>query len=1056
MIRSYLPIAVRAWTRRHDATQRGRTRKRRPSRRRWRRAVLILDTETTIDPTQRLLFGSYRYGRWTKRGMLRCVEEGLIYADDLPERDPAGWTVLQKYARTRRADVASAHDRTLVLHSRRHFLDRVFWPAAYEGRALVVGFNLPFDLSRLASRSGSARGFFRGGFSLVLSEYQDRSTGRWLERWYRPRLCIKHLDRKRAFIGFVRPAAAERKSHAVPRAGKAARRARFSGHFLDLKTLAFALTDRGHSLASAGEAFAVDMRKGHAERHGRITSSYIDYNRQDVRATAALLVKLRAEFDRHPIALDPCSTLSPAAIAKGYLRALRLTPPTEQFREVNPEVLGAAMTAYFGGRAECRIRCTAVPVVYCDFLSMYPTVNTLMRLWWLVTAARLEIIDATEDVRQFLGQVTVDRCFDPAVWRDLTFFAQIVPDRDVLPVRARYAEASDALTIGVNPLTTRTPLWFAGPDLVASVLLSGKVPTVLRAVRLVPKGRQAHLRSVDLRGSLPIDPRRDDFFRLVIEARKRLQVSTHVAAEERARLDRLLKVLANSGSYGIFAEMTRQDLPKGKQVAITVHGLEGAFPARTGAPEEPGEFCFPPFAALITAAARLMLAMLERCVTDLGSTYAFCDTDSMAIVATKPGGLVPCGGGSHRLPDGTSAIRALSWADVDAIVTRFAALNPYDRTVVPGSILKIEDENFRATSRKRRQLHCYAISAKRYVLFTVAADGRPVIRKYSEHGLGHLLDPLDPDDDSGDWIRALWEIILCEALGRRATRPVWLHRPALSRVTASSPHILRRFMETSTRRPYADQVKPFNFLLVAHVAPFGHPQGVDPVRFQLMAPYTTDPRQWPTLRWTDTYSGHAYPITTTDVTSPEFVRVRSYEDVLAEYTTHPEPKSVAEGRPCDRLTRGLLTRRSVHALSLSYIGKESNLIEEVQDGLVHALDEVQEIYVDPRKNPWDTLVRPILRRIPRAQLARAAGVSKRYIQMLRNGKRRPSQDVKRVLLRAAADYAQGRLPQPAMDDLAACAAYQRLTSSLPHRIVHAPNVEPRQLIAPLAQGLQRP
>ncbi len=452
--------------------------------------------------------------------------------------------------------------------------------------------------------------------------------------------------------------------------------------------------------------------------------------------------------------------------------------------------------------------------------------------------------------------------------------------------------------------------------------------------------------------------------------------------------------------------MTRQDLPKGEQVAITVHGLAGAFPARTGAPEEPGEFCFPPLAALITAAARLMLAMLERCVTDLGGTYAFCDTDSMAIVATKTGGLVPCGGGPHRLPGGTAAIRALSWAQVDGIVTRFAALNPYDRTVVPGSILKIEDENFAATSRARRQLHCYAISAKRYALFTLAADRHPVIRRCSEHGLGHLLNPLDPDDDSGDWIRALWNIIVHEALDRGVTRPAWLDRPALSRRTASSPHVLRRFVETPTRRPYPDQVKPFNFLLVAHVAPLGHPPGADPTRFQLMAPYTTDPRQWPTLRWTDTYSGHRYRITTADMLSPELVRVRSYADVLAEYETHPESKSSAEGRPCDRLTRGLLARRPVHALSISYIGKESNRLEEVQDGLVHALDDVQEVYVDPRQDPWDTFVRPILRRIPRAQLAHAGGVSERHIQMLRNGKRHPSEALMHVLLRAVADYAQ--------------------------------------------------
>ena len=110
-----------------------------------------------------------------------------------------------------------------------------------------------------------------------------------------------------------------------------------------------------------------------------------------------------------------------------------------------------------------------------------------------------------------------------------------------------------------------------------------------------------------------------------------------------------------------------------------------------------------------------MLVILERCVTDAGGTYVFCDTDSMAIVATEHGGLVPCPDGPLRLPDEIPAVQALSRGQVDALVQRFEDLNPYDKTAVPGSILKIEDENF--VDGSRRQLHAYAISAKRYALF---------------------------------------------------------------------------------------------------------------------------------------------------------------------------------------------------------------------------------------------------------------------------------------------------------------------------------------------------
>ena len=114
---------------------------------------------------------------------------------------------------------------------------------------------------------------------------------------------------------------------------------------------------------------------------------------------------------------------------------------------------------------------------------------------------------------------------------------------------------------------------------------------------------------------------------------------------------------------------------------------------------------------------RLMLALLERCVTDLGGTYAMEDTDSMAIVATQRGGLIECPGGPYRR-NGKRAIRALSWAQVDAIAERFARLNPYDRS---------RDRQARSSRSKtttsiprpskQRQLWCLAISAKRYALF---------------------------------------------------------------------------------------------------------------------------------------------------------------------------------------------------------------------------------------------------------------------------------------------------------------------------------------------------
>ena len=69
-------------------------------------------------------------------------------------------------------------------------------------------------------------------------------------------------------------------------------------------------------------------------------------------------------------------------------------------------------------------------------------------------------------------------------------------------------------------------------------------------------------------------------------------------------------------------------------------------------------------------------------------------------------------------------------------------------------------------------------------------------------------------------------------------------RHGRSAPAASRPQIVGRLNQADKRLPYARRIKPFNFLLAAHIAPFGHPRGADPARFQLIAPFTTDASRW--------------------------------------------------------------------------------------------------------------------------------------------------------------------------------------------------------------------
>ncbi|MAG37263.1 MAG: hypothetical protein CL878_13600 [Dehalococcoidia bacterium] len=952
-------MAVRAWTRRQQA-------KSRQSRRKLAEpisdhsVVLVLDAETTTDPSQRLLFGSYQvYARPTFDNELsgpvawrdyRLVEEGLFYGDDLPERDPQGWATLQDYCRKQPG---------LHLRSRAEFVKRVFYPLAYEARALVVGFNLPFDLSRPALQVGTARKRMAGGCSFMLSG--DYS-------W--PRARIKSLDSKRALLDFNAPKAVD-ETDTIPQRGAAPNpRFRFQGSFLDLRTLAFALTNASHSLKSAGQAFGVAQGKGETEQHGVITPGYIDYNRQDVRATWALYTKLRTEYERHPVDLPITKALSPAAIGKAYLRAMGITPPLEQHPNFPPAVLGRAMAAYYGGRAEARVRHLPVPVVYVDFLSMYPTVNALMENWRLLTAEQITVEDVTKEVQELVAHVTAHDLFRPALWRRLAVLVQVAPDGDILPARMRYGESND-WQIGVNPLTSQTPLWYTLADVVAAKLLTGKAPQVLHAQRLVPHGRQPGLQPLSLRGDMSVDPAQQDFFRQVVELRK--QTTDLTQAD-------FLKVLANAASYGIFAEMNPQEQPSGKTAAVDVWGVRH-FSAEVHRLEQPGVWAFPPLAAFIAGGARLMLALLERSVTDLGGTYAFCDTDSLAIVATEHGGLVPCPGGTHA-DGGAPAVKALSWAEVQQLVDRFAALTPYDQAVVPGSILQLEDENYDTDTHERRQLYCLAISAKRYALYNLDAAGRPVLRKWSEHGLGHLLNPEGPSDQpSKRWIKQVWEYLLAPFHGQTPEPLPWADLPALSRFTVSTPTLLKYFEGWNEGQAYADQIKPFNFVVLAHAASLG------PNRQTLIAPYETDPKKWLDLDWTDVRTQTRHQITTGEsFGGTTRVRVKTYGDVVGLYRVHPETKFLGpEGEPCGRTTSGLLRRQPVLTQGIIHIGKEANRVEEVKVGLIQDPEAVYTFYVDA----WDSIRRVLQADLSTAQAAQLVGRSERTIRNWRVGQTQP-------------------------------------------------------------------
>jgi hypothetical protein len=753
----------------------------------------------------------------------------------------------------------------------------------------------------------------------------------------------------------------------------------------------------------------VEHGKQQISQHGIVTEEYIDYNRRDVLATSELAEKLIEEYGKHPISLQITKAYSPASIGKAYLREMGIKPILERQPDFPKQYLGYAQSAFFGGRTSAHIRKVAVPVVYTDFLSMYPTVNSLMGLWKFVISREIAVTEHCQvEIEAFLRELKADDLFKPEIWKQMAAFVKIIPDGDILPSRSKYSVESNDWQVAVNHLHAenndpKQALWFSLPDIAASVILTGRIPKIVDAFRIVPSGVMKGLTPIKLRGVIDIDPRKQDFFKVVIEERKRKR---NISESEKGRLDKALKVLANSASYGIYAEMNRKE--EDEKVNVLCYGIDPTpFDCRVAHPDIPGAYCFPPLAALITGAARLMLALLEHSVSDLGGTYAMEDTDSMAIVSTEKGGYVPSNGIN---------IKALSWREIDGISKRYTALNPYDRSAVPGSILKIEEDNFDHKTGKQRQLYCLAISAKRYTPFLLDRNGVPtLLRKdvnnekdrWSEHGLGHLLNPIDSTSNDRDWIAQVWLNLIHKALGLSTKALPFENLPAIGRVTIGSPALMKPLAAINDAKPYSEQIKPFNFLLTCHVKQLGHPVGTNPERFHLVAPYESDSRRWLKLEWIDLYSGSAFSVATAnrhDVRRTALLK--TYGDVLLEYEFHPESKCAdADGKPCRKETFGLLQRRHICIDQIKYIGKESNNLEDVNSGMVHSGDAAYTEYCDKRRDEWETKIVPALKRIPLVILITKSGLSRRMLIDARAGRSRPHSRNMRLLKSIVANRA---------------------------------------------------
>lgn len=890
-------IYLRAYTVRLDEKESSKSECQPGNPPKWPDRVLVFDCETRTTADQTLTFGFWRFCG-LRNGIYVPTEEGIFHDDELRAKE---FELLRHYKRSTHPETAADGSERLHLYSRSKFI----WETlgmAIQAKALIVGFNLPFDLSRLAVDWETAD---NGGWSLILSQWRNRKTGELQTNKFFPRIVIKALNSKTAIMHSTRAPMSEPAKKSEP--DEKAKPAKHwpPARFLDLRTLLWVLRNKSYSLKTACKEFAIPGKLDH-KPSGHVDLDEVEYCRQDVRATVDLLNAAKREFDLHPVAPGPDRMFSPASMAKSYLEKLNISHPSTKVKDPD-HAYGIFMQSYFGGRAECRIRNWEVPVCPVDFMSQYPTVNELLDNWGVLTAENVTFPDATEEVRNFLSQFTLDRCFDRKLWPQFKFFALVRPDSDILPVRTVYNGTTQ--NIGINYLTSNEPIWFAGPDIIASILLTGKVPHIERAIHVVPHGQQRGLTSTSLRGMLNVDAKTHSFFKHVIEQR--------AANESNPALHYWLKILANSGSYGLFVELN----PNESDATLKVFSGEESFETTSDVVEEPGKWFAPHIASLITSGGRLLLAMLEKCITDAGGTYLFCDTDSAAIVSTETRQQI-------TMPDGAHPITALSWVEVKQITDRFKSLNPY---AIDGSILKIHKLNW-DKNKRRRQLYGYSIAAKRYAFYTKTRNDLEIVEPKA-HGLGYFYPPKDsPEGWSHEtplWIFEAWDWIMRGVLALKRTRPKWFDLPVMMKLTLSTPHhALRNLAKSPLTRPN-------NFMMIPQVCRFGCPQNVDPDKFTLITSFSSERDQWMRSKCINIHDCQSPVYELTDEYDGIKALPKNFFMLLDSYQKHPEAKSLGpDGRPCEFDTRGLLHRAHIVAnWPPVYIGKESDRHWEEGDDL---------------------------------------------------------------------------------------------------------------------------
>lgn len=715
------------------------------------------------------------------------------------------------------------------LQSVQSFVKQQFYYWVHEKRALCVGHNLPFDLSRLATDWGPSGGEYANGFKLVLcdcieqwkSSRPDVQTD--LESFdckFHPYLRVRKLGSKKAKFAF------RIVSQKVENAAKP-----YAGEFLDTATLGRALLGPGdlslQGLCRRAGVPESECKFDSENRHGqRLCEQYINYAFQDVRATFALYKRLRDLYRQHDLSTSMSRIYSEASLGKAYFKEMGVPRFQEQHPDTDPRFYGIASQAYYGGRSEVMMRLHSAECMMVDFTSQYPSVNALMDNQTLLLAEKIERRNNTEWVKVFLEDLTPETLLNPKVWPKLRSMVKLIPQGDILPIRARFAGLANPPNIAVTPVFGIEAIWYTLADVCASVLMnSRKIPFIEQAYELIPHGRvKTEPKCIFGDERYSIDLQKEDLFKTIIEMRQEIKAdikslkkqgteSNHnkQEIEKLESMEQGLKFLANSTSYGVLAEFI-EDEPFEVPRSIELH-IGEAFPrpSKTKQFETPGKHYSGEIASFITGGGRLLFALIERLGTDRGISHALGDTDSMVFI--KPDEMSSNDFKQH----------------VTNIIDVVNPLSPY-KTGIP--LLKSEEVNY--VDDEFEPLYVLAVSSKRYALYNKRwkdekkkwHDGIR-LRKCTNHGLGSYVNPPQyksklpvpyaKDDEpicTARWIDDLWTLAIrrvesghirhdSEMILEEEIYDLLGNTPAISKETVSTWEVFEQVKDIPDIRPFS-------------------------------------------------------------------------------------------------------------------------------------------------------------------------------------------------------------------------------------------------------------